>query len=139
MPIPPMNIASFEDLLSAARQQSEPQRLLFVFAGAELPDDATAEQRAAFANGHGGALAPLMCADKAPEELTSFKSLVDESEQFGQTWAIVFVAAISGQGGVGPTSTQAQAPLQKMVSAIKAGSLGLYVPFDRNGIAVNLS
>ena len=36
----PMNIASFDDLLVAARQQPEPQRLLFVFAGVELPDDA---------------------------------------------------------------------------------------------------
>ena len=133
-----MNIASFEDLLNAARQQSQPQRLLFVFAGAELPDDATAEQRAAFAEGHGGALAPLMCADKAPEELTSFKSLVDESAQFGSAWAIVFVAAMSGQGGVEPTSAQAEAPLQKMVEAIKAGQIGAYLPFDREGLPVNL-
>jgi len=133
-----MNIASFEDLLNAARQQSQPQRLLFVFAGAELPDDATAEQRAAFAEGHGGALAPLMCADKAPEELTSFKSLVDESAQFGSAWAIVFVAAMSGQAGVQPTSAQAEAPLQKMVEAIKAGQIGAYLPFDREGLPVNL-
>ncbi len=133
-----MNIDSFEDLLSAARQQSQPQRLLFVFAGAELPDDASAEQRAAFAKGHGGALAPLMCADKAPEELSSFKSLVDESEQFGQPWAIVFVAGMAGQGGVGPTSTQAEAPLQKMVEAIKAGQIGAYLPFNREGLPVNL-
>ena len=35
----PMNIASFDDLLVAARQQPEPQRLLFVFAGVELPND----------------------------------------------------------------------------------------------------
>ncbi len=133
-----MNIDSFEDLLSAARQQSEPQRLLFVFAGAELPADASAEQRAAFARGHGGALAPLMCADKAPEELSSFKSLVDESEQFGQPWAIVFVAGMAGQRGVGPTSMQAEAPLQKMVEAIKAGQIGAYVPFNRDGLPVNL-
>ena len=33
-----MEISSFDDLLRAARQQPEPQRLLFVFAGAELPE-----------------------------------------------------------------------------------------------------
>ena len=38
--------------------------LLFVFAGAELPDDATPEQRQRFAEGAGGALVPLMCVDK---------------------------------------------------------------------------
>ena len=31
-----MNITSFDDLLRAARAQSEPQRLLFVFAGPEI-------------------------------------------------------------------------------------------------------
>jgi hypothetical protein len=36
-----MNISSFDDLLRAAREQSEPQRLLFVFANAVLPDDST--------------------------------------------------------------------------------------------------
>ena len=35
--MPDLNIASFEDFLRAARQQPEPQRLLFVFTGAELP------------------------------------------------------------------------------------------------------
>ena len=36
-----MNITNFDDLLQAAAMQHEPQRLLFVFAGKELPDDAT--------------------------------------------------------------------------------------------------
>lgn len=133
-----MNIDSFEDLLSAARRQTQPQRLLFVFAGAELPDDASAEQRAAFAQGHGGALAPLMCADKTPDELTSFEALVDESTQFEAPWAIVFVAGLSGQGGVAPSSAQAEAPLQRMVEAIKAGQIAAYVPFNRYGQPVNL-
>lgn len=133
-----MTLESFSDLLNAARQQPQPQRLLFVFAGAELPDDASPEQRAAFAAGQGGALAPLMCADKTPDELAGFEALVSESEQFGQAWAIVFVAAMSGQGGVAPTSAQAEAPLQKMVEAIKAGKIGAYLPFNREGVPVNL-
>ena len=43
-----MEISSFDDLIEAARAQPEPQRLLFVFAAVELPDDATAAQRARF-------------------------------------------------------------------------------------------
>ena len=35
-----MTISSFDDLLRAAREQNEPQRLLFVFATAGVPDDA---------------------------------------------------------------------------------------------------
>jgi hypothetical protein len=133
-----MSLDSFADLLHAARQQAQPQRLLFVFAGAELPDDATSDQRAAFAAGQGGALAPLMCADKTPDELPSFEALAAESAQFGQPWAIVFTAGLSGRGGVPPTSAQAEAPLQKMVEAIKAGKISAYLAFNREGQAVHL-
>jgi hypothetical protein len=133
-----MSLETFADLLGAARQQAQPQRLLFVFAGAELPADATPAQRAAFEAGDGGALAPLMCADKTPEELPDFRTLVAESEQFDQPWAIVFVAAMSGIGGTAPTSEQAEAPLQKMVEAIKLGQIGAYMPFGRDGQSVNL-
>ena len=55
-----VEISSFDDLLRAARSQPEPQRLLFVFAGAELPEDCTPEQRARFEAGQGGALTPMM-------------------------------------------------------------------------------
>ena len=64
-----MEITSFDDLLHAASAQPEPQRLLFVFAGVELPDDATPAQRERFAAGQGGALVPMMCVDKRPEEI----------------------------------------------------------------------
>ena len=126
-------IAGFDDLLRAARQQPEPQRLLFVFAGAELPDDCTPEQRAHFAAGAGGTLAPLMCVDKSADELDTFASLVAESRTAGPEWAIVFVAGLSGRTGHAPTSKDAEAPLQRMVDAIKAGSLGSFIPFDRTG------
>ena len=104
-----MDISNFDDLLMAARAQPEPQRLLFVFAGAELPDDATPEQRAHFEQGEGGALVPVMCVDKAIGDLTSFPALVDESREMGQSWQIVFAAALSGtattrKGGTGDRS-----------------------------------
>ncbi|OOG50414.1 ribonucleotide reductase subunit alpha [Polaromonas sp. C04] len=134
-----MMISSFEDLLLATRQQVEPQRLLFVFSGADLPDDATPEQRSRFQSGMGGALTPLMCVDKAPEELGAFSALVEESREFGHEWAIVFVAALAGRGGVAPTSEDAQAPLQRMVESIKAGLLDSLIPFDRQGQPVILS
>ena len=43
-----MNLSTFQDLLDAAHRQPEPQRLLFVFARAELPERATAAQRERF-------------------------------------------------------------------------------------------
>lgn len=136
--VPAMNISSFDDLLEAARQQAEPQRLLFVFAGADLPADASSSQREQFLAGQGGALVPIMCVDKAPDELLGFADLVEESGQFGREWQIVFAAAMSGTGGLAPTSAAAEIALQSMVEAIKAGSLGTLIPFDRKGEPVVL-
>ena len=137
----PMNIASFDDLLVAARQQPEPQRLLCVFAGVELPDDATEAQRARFEQGQGGALVPLMCVDKTPQELPSFAALGAEAQQFtapGHDWVMVFAAAMSGTLNQAPTSADAEGPLQRMVDAIKGGQHGAYSPFNRDGEPVRL-
>jgi hypothetical protein len=127
-----MNIANFDDLLRAARGQPEPQRLLFVFAGAELPEDATPEQRARFEAGEGGALVPRVSVDKMPGELETFTALVEESHQFGH-WSVVFVAGLSGRGGRPPTSDEADQALQRMTEAIKTGAFGSFMPFDRQG------
>ena len=131
-----MTIASFNDLLSAANEQPEPQRLLFVFATAGVDADATAERKARFEAGQGGTLTPLMCVDKLPSELASFDALLEESREFDQAWDMVFVAALPGSGGASPTSEQAEAPLQRMVDAIKSGSIGGFIPFDAQGSPV---
>ena len=128
-----MGISSFDDLLRAAREQLQPQRLLFVFTGAELPADSTPEQRERFAAGAGGALVPLMCVDKKPEELTTFAALAEESRMSGLAWTIVFVAGLAGRGGRAPTHDEAEAPLQRMVDAVRTGAHGSFIPFDRDG------
>jgi len=125
-----MSIANFDELLRAAREQSQPQRLLFVFANAVLPDDSTPEQRARFGAGQGGALTPLMSVDKAQ---------VEESRQYGQDWSIVFVASLSGRDGRAPTSKEADQSLQRMIESIKSGLFGSFIPFDRRGEPVLLS
>ena len=134
-----MTIASFDDLLRAATEQPEPQRLLFVFATAGVDADATPEQKARFEAGHGGTLTPLMCVDKLPGELASFDALLQESREFEQAWDMVFVAALPGSGGISPTSQQAEAPLQRMVDSIKSGRIGGFIPFDAQGRPVQFS
>lgn len=128
-----MNISSFDDLLRATQVQTEPQRLLFVFTGVELPDDCTPEQRAGFEAGEGGSLKPLMCVDKSPAEIDNFNALVDEASELGQPWRIVFVAALSGTHGDSPTSADAELPLQRMEEAIRQGAFSNFIPFDRQG------
>jgi hypothetical protein len=129
-----VNIQTFDDLLSAARSQPLPQRLLFVFAGVELPDDATPTQRLEFERGEGGALAPQMGLD----ELESFNQLVQEAEAFGQPWGMVFAAALAGTPGRQPGSAEAEQPLQDMVEAIRQGQLHAFIPFNPRGEAVAL-
>ena len=134
-----MTISTFDELLHAARTQPEPQRLLFVFAAIELPDDATPAQRERFKAGQGGALHPLMCVDKRPDELASFAMLIEEAGQFGENnWGMVFAAAMSGTAGRAPTSADAEEPLQAMVEAIKRGEHGSYIPFDKQGQTVQI-
>ncbi len=128
-----MNIENFDDLLRAARKQPQPQRLLFVFADSALPEDATPEQRARFDAGEGGALVPLMSVDKDPEELKTFATLVEESRQFGQDWAVVFVAGLAGRDGQPPTTSESDQSLQRMIESIKTGEFGAFMPFDRQG------
>ncbi|CAN7300940.1 MULTISPECIES: ribonucleotide reductase subunit alpha [unclassified Caballeronia] len=133
-----MDISSFDDLVRAARLQTEPQRLLFVFTQVALPEDCTPEQRATFEAGHGGTLTPLICLDKTPEELGDFSELLEESRQFILEWTIVFVAALSGRNGRHPTPEEAEAPLNRMVESIKAGAVGAFIPFDTHGQPVLL-
>ena len=133
-----MDILSFDDLLQAARAQPEAQRLLFVFAGVELPEDCTPAQRERFQAGQGGTLVPLMCVDKCPDELTSFAALAQESSQFGHAWGLMFAAAMSGSMSRAPTSEDAEEPLQRMVESIKQGKIGEFIPFDPQGQPVQI-
>ena len=98
-----MMLNDFDGLLDAARQQAEPQRLLFVFARADLPESPTDDQHARHAQGEGGTLTPVLCVDKAPGEIASFTALAAESAQAGMAWDVVFVAALEGRAGIAPT------------------------------------
>jgi hypothetical protein len=134
-----MDITTFDDLLLAARQQPDPQRLLLVFACASLPPDASAAQRAEFEAGEGGELAPLMCVDKDPHALADFAALVAEAEALGPPWTLVFAAALSGRSPLPPSESQVDAALQQMVEAVRGGDVARYLPFDRRGFAVSLA
>jgi hypothetical protein len=133
-----MNITSFDELLQAARQQSQPQRLLLVFAGATLPEHATQEQRERFEDGESGELSPLMCVDKDPAELRNFESLAAEATVFEQPWVLVFAAALSGTDGAAPADSAVASALERMVENVRSGELARFIPFDRQGLAVQV-
>jgi len=132
-----MDIAEFADLLAAAKAQPEPQRLLLVFVSAELPEDATEEERQRHAENQGGSLRPVLCVDKLPDELVDFAGLLAESSRTGVAWDLVFAAGLAGRAGSAPNSDEAEQPLKMMVGAIEAGSIGNFIAFDRTGQVVS--
>ena len=123
----------FQQLLKTAAAQVQPHRLLFVFAGAELPDHPTPTQREDFLAGRGGALSALMCVDKAASELTDFDSLARESKDAGPPWQVVFAAALSGRDGSPPAKAEIDAALKTMVEAVRVGGVGQYAAFGPSG------
>lgn len=134
-----MTITNFDDLLQAAKAQTEPQLLLFVFTKAELPEDATQVEKENFAKGVGGTLTPVVCVDKTPNELSSFSALLQESKKTGQDWDVVFISSMSGHGGIAPNSDQAEQPLQMMVQAIQAGGISNFLAFSQSGEILQIS
>lgn len=133
-----ITITDYESLLTVAKQQAEPQRMLFVFLKSSLPKDHDDTEATSFNAGQGGALQPIMCVDKTLDELGSFEDLVTESKQMEQEWQIVLIAGLSGKNGVAPTSVEAQQPLETMVNNVhNGGDLTRYIAFDRQGSPVH--
>ncbi len=132
-----MERTHFDDFLTLASQQREPQRLLFVFAAAQLPDEHTEDEAQRFAQGQGGTLSPIMYVDKALHEVANFDALRNESRQMGRKWQIVFVGALDGHNGVMLSTEQAEQPLELMVKHIENGEVQRFLAFDQQGQTVS--
>ncbi len=131
-------LTSYQDFINAAQSQPEPQRLLWVFAKAELPNGYTDSQLALFQQGHGGALDTVLCVDKLPEEVIDFNTIVEESAATGAQWDIAFVGSMAGRAGIAPNSDEAEQPLRMMLRQIQAGIIADFLTFDRQGQLVKL-
>lgn len=125
-----MEITSFDDLLSATRQQSNPQRMLFVFLRTVLQKDATAAERAGFEAGHGGALQPLSQVDFAAADVPSWASLRVEADSRSPGWDKLLVACMDES----PSPQHAERALQQMLGRVESGGdLSGYLCFTREG------
>jgi hypothetical protein len=124
---------AFEQLVAAAAAQPDRQVLLFVFAGAELPSDASAAQRVSFEAGSGGELTPLMCVEKAPDELSTFDALVKESLAAGPPWQVLFAAGLGGKAEQPPSSQAVEAALKTMVERVRNGTVDAFLALSAEG------
>lgn len=130
----------FEQLLTLANQQPDPQRLLFVFLKAVLPTESSAEELERFEASQGGQLQPMMCVDKALSELTTFDALVEESKETGKDWQIVLIAALAGKNGVAPSSKEAEEALDTMLKVVQGGGdLAKFMALGHDGAPINFS
>lgn len=126
-------IASFDELLTAAREQAEPQRLLFLFARAdsEAADEDITKHR--------GTIEPVMCVDKLPEELDTFQALVAEADDITKEWNFILIGSLSGSDGELPSSEAAETHLMQMTNNLVSGqNIGQYVIFDRDENSVDI-
>ena len=130
-----MQLADFTDFLAAARNQPEAQRLLFVFAVAELPQTHPPGQARRYREGRGGALAPVMCVDKGLDDLDGFAALAEESRATGQPWDMVFVAALAGE----QQASGIDRGLKMMIDAVHRGAIERFLAFDPDGHAVRFA
>ncbi len=135
-----IKITDYESLLAVGKQQNDPQRFLFVFLQASLPDEHDEVDKQRFNSGQGGELKAIMCVDKDLEELTDFAGLVTESEQMEQDWNMVLIACLSGNNGVHPTAAEAEEPLKIMAQTVQnGGDLSRYLAFDKQGVLLHFS
>jgi len=120
-------VSNFQSLITAAKQQNQPQRLLFLFAKAETEENDKKKSKQ-----HRGTLSPLMCVDKLPEELTTFAAFSEEADNISPDWDFMLAVGLSGQNGIAPTTEEAEPFLNQMVDNLTAGQdLTQYVIFDR--------
>ncbi len=133
-----LQLHSYADFIAAAKAQPEPQRLLWVLAKAELPNGYTNTQRDNFEQGAGGALNPVLCVDKLPEEVSDFAVLLAESSHTGIDWDIAFVTSLAGRGGFAPNTDEAEQPLKLMLNKIQSGIIADFLTFNKQGELVSL-
>jgi len=128
-----MDISSYNDLLKAVKSKPVPQHMLFVFTSAELPDDATEEEKMQFERQEAGALAPVLCGDKPVGELENFELLLADADQAGKKWDVMFVSSIAGEGDVPPATSDVEQFMKVMLEAIKKGKVSRFAAFNRKG------
>lgn len=126
-------ITRFKDLLSYAKEQPDPQRLLFLFAKTELENPKKSKKNAK------GTITPTMCVDKLPNEIADYSALVKEADSISKDWDFVFISSLSGVKGLPPTTEDADPYLNKMTNDITSGqNISRYVIFDRQDNPIEL-
>ncbi len=126
-------ISNFQELLDMANEQTDAQRLLFLFAQTDV------SKKTRKSDEKRGTLEPLMCVDKLPSEVESFTSLSLEADKVSKDWDMVFISALAGTAEKAPTTEEAEPFLNQMTNDLTSGqNIGRYVIFDRKENPISL-
>ena len=126
-------LISFDQLLHLAAQQTEPQRILFVFATRELRPGHQEKKEPDFT------IIPQMFNDKTLDQLSTFDALAQEAKDAGLIWDLLFASGLEGANGQVPSLKLTDERLDLMVQAILQGVVEPFAIFDPSGNPVNLS
>ena len=126
--------SKFNNVLKMANEQSEPQRLLLLFASTNETNKSRKQ------SDKKGTIEPTMVVDKLPEEIASFKRLIEEADSINKDWDFMFIASLGGDDTGPPSTEDAELFLKKMTDDIVTGNnIMRYVVFDRNENPIELS
>jgi hypothetical protein len=127
-------MSQFELLINGAKNEEQPQKMLFLFAKATNMFE---EGKSSYQS---GTIEAVLCVDKFLEELTTFKDLVLEADEYIKNWDLIFVSTVSGENNVVPRPEVVDAALHKMSNAFANGDdLSQYVIWNRKEQAIIVS
>ncbi|WP_105169733.1 ribonucleotide reductase subunit alpha [Pseudoalteromonas sp. T1lg23B] len=120
-------MSKFQELLTMARYQAEPVKLLMLFTKTNI--------ESASKDVNKGFIQPVMCVDKLPHELADYASLCQEADAINTDWDLVFLTSISAN-----TDTDIiDKSMKSMVSDIQTGkNTSMYVVLDRQDNLVEM-
>ncbi len=127
-------MSQFEELLNKAKNEPRPLRILILFAKATNMFEGGQQSYSS------GTIEPIMCVDKRPEELTTFKALVEEADSHTKKWNFILVSSLSGTNNTEPTDKEVDSALHKMSNGLASGEdLSQYIVWNRQEELVVIS
>jgi len=120
-------MSKFQELLSMARHQAEPVKLLLLFTKANVESSVNDVNK--------GVIEPVMCVDKLPSELTDYTALCHEADNINQAWDLLFVTSI----GANTEVSLIESSMKEMIKDVQSGkNTALYVVLDREDNIVEM-
>lgn len=129
----------YNELLTMIRRQTEPQRILLVFAKRQSREAQEArEEQVSLTEKPDFTITPVMYVDKMPDKIGNFSKLVTDSSKTGKNWDLVFISGVKGRNGEPPNDFETDFRMEGMVKSIQHGQIQNLLVYNRKGEPVNL-